>query len=101
MPIEPIAVELKPPPDPFWVAQNLARLPHLIWFDSAGGPSELTRYSYISAAPFEWLEFQPSSESDPFEVLREKLAGYRSSSIANLPPFQGGAAGLFSYELCH
>ena len=39
--------------------------------------------------------------ADPFAVLRERLAQWRIERIANLPPFQGGAAGLFGYDLCH
>jgi para-aminobenzoate synthetase component 1 len=101
MAIEPIAVELTPPPDPFLVARRLAHLRGLIWFDSAGGPADLARYSYISAAPFEWLELRAGCGEDPFDVLRRSLSRYRVSTLSGVPPFQGGAAGLFSYELCH
>ena len=39
--------------------------------------------------------------ADPFAVLRERLAQWRVETVADLPPFQGGAAGLFGYDLCH
>jgi para-aminobenzoate synthetase component 1 len=101
MVIEPLIEELSPPPDPWAVAQRFIGLPKLLWFDSAGGPSELARYSYIAASPFEWFEFRGQEMPNPFEVLREQLSRYRSASIPGLPPFQGGAAGLLGYDLCH
>ena len=38
---------------------------------------------------------------DPFAVLAERLGRYQWSRCPGLPPFQGGAAGLFGYDLCH
>ena len=37
--------------------------------------------------------------ANPFERLRAELREFASEPLAGLPPFQGGAAGLFSYEL--
>src|SRR5262245_13923255 len=101
MVIEPLIEELTPPPEPWTVAQCLAGLPKLLWLDSAGAPAELSRYSYVTASPFEWLEFRGPDGLNPFEVLRDKLSEYKSATIPGLPPFQGGAAGLFGYDLCH
>jgi para-aminobenzoate synthetase component 1 len=39
--------------------------------------------------------------ADPLLVLADRLASFASAPIDGLPPFQGGAAGLFSYDLCH
>jgi para-aminobenzoate synthetase component 1 len=38
---------------------------------------------------------------DPFAALAERLARYAIEPVRGLPPFQGGAAGLFAYDLCH
>src|SRR5262249_638417 len=38
---------------------------------------------------------------DPFEALSSWLARFRHDANPDLPPFQGGAAGLFGYDLCH
>src|SRR5262249_1887606 len=38
---------------------------------------------------------------DPFAVLAGLLGAFRSEPLPGLPPFQGGAAGLFGYDLCH
>src|SRR5207302_2052909 len=37
----------------------------------------------------------------PFTLLAERLACYPAETLERLPPFQGGAAGLFGYDLCH
>jgi para-aminobenzoate synthetase component 1 len=34
-------------------------------------------------------------------VLADQLARWRTEPVPGLPPFQGGAAGLFGYDLCH
>ncbi len=40
-------------------------------------------------------------EGDPFTVLRHELARTPRPTLSGLPPFQGGAAGMFGYDLCH
>src|SRR5262245_58208607 len=91
--------------------ERLAGLPHLLFLDSAVRHRTLGRYSFLSADPFTWLwsrrghvHLQGPSQSmtvDPFAVLTEHLTLFRTESIPGLPPFQGGAAGLFGYDLCH
>ena len=39
--------------------------------------------------------------ADPFAWLLDQLRSWTTRTIPGLPPFQGGAAGLFSYDLCH
>jgi para-aminobenzoate synthetase component 1 len=79
----------------------------LIFFDSAGGPAHLRRYSYVSADPFLWLR-QPASnvdrdvtsiEANAFHMLARHSDLWKSETIDEFPPFQGGMAGLFSYSL--
>jgi para-aminobenzoate synthetase component 1 len=73
---------------------------------------ELGRYSFLTADPFEWIwsrghqvfvsgAARPRESADPFAVLAERLAFYRAETLPELPPFQGGAAGLLGYDLCH
>src|SRR5690606_33213101 len=38
-------------------------------------------------------------DADPFTALQRALARYRTDTLPGLPPFQGGAAGYFGYEL--
>jgi para-aminobenzoate synthetase component 1 len=88
----------------------LADLPHLLFLDSAGGGADPGRYSFVLADPFHWLCARGSrveldgvlcAESDPFRELARLLARYPSSHVEGLPPLQGGAAGLWGYDLCH
>ena len=52
----------------------------------------LGRYSYLMADPVSWLT--PTSISE----LRKSIQHYRSTPLESVPPFQGGLAGLISYE---
>jgi para-aminobenzoate synthetase component 1 len=97
----PLAAELTPAPDPWDAFQRVAHLPHALFLDSALSHPTLGRYSYVTADPFAWLMSRGRQGSDPFTRLAEGLARYRSEPQPELPPFQGGAAGLFGYDLCH
>jgi para-aminobenzoate synthetase component 1 len=74
----------------------------------------LARYSFVTADPFLWLRSKGrrlfacqqngkeelQATSDPFALLEEKLREFPTRAQPDLPPFQGGAAGLFGYDLC-
>src|SRR5262249_31543122 len=96
----PWVEELLPVPLPEQLFRSLLGLPHVLFFDSALRHPHLGRYSFLTADPFERLQVRGSS-TDPFAVLAERLARYRAEQVPGLPPFQGGAAGLFGYDLCH
>jgi para-aminobenzoate synthetase component 1 len=104
--------ELVPAPDPWDVLQRLAGLPRPLFLDSALAHPLLGRYSFVAADPFEWLSSRgrhtyltshsgPVADNDPFSILADRLAEYKAEPVPGLPPFQGGAAGLFGYDLCH
>ncbi len=113
----PLVEELSPAPDPWEVCQRLAHLPHLLFLDSADEHPALGRYSFVAAAPAIWLWSRgrqvcigetrgaPGSlsqrEDDPFAVLSGILARCPLQRAEGLPPFQGGLAGLWGYDLCH
>jgi para-aminobenzoate synthetase component I len=99
-PIRPLVEELTPAPDPWQVCLRLAHLPHLLFLDSTGDHSDVGRYSFVTAQPFRWITSRPDA-ADPFASLASSLAAYRIERIPDLPPFQGGAAGQFGYDLCH
>lgn len=97
----PLAVELVPAPDPWDVARKLAHLPHLLFLDSAEKHTERGRYSYVSAVSGGFIHNPPSSGTPfrfPFEGF--PFGSFRLPTVLGLPPFQGGLAGLFGYELC-
>jgi len=108
----PQVEELSPGLDPAEAFENLAGLPHVLFLDSVLRHPYLGRYSYLTGDPFEWIwsrgrhtyvsnEPEPPPEADPFTILAERLRRWRTEPVSGLPPFQGGAAGMFGYDLCH
>src|SRR5262249_26177130 len=108
----PFVEELRPAPAAIEVFKTFSSLPQAIFFDSVRGQGRLSRYSFVAADPFLVLQsrrgklrLSGSTEvqriADPFDVLAEELARYSIDQCPDLPPFQGGAAGLFGYDLCH
>lgn len=93
-----VVEELYPPPDPWETARRLAELPHLLFLDSAdsGTPNDLNRFSFVTADPRQWVTQNAGPTS--FDKLRDLLCEHREHR-PDLPPFQGGVAGLFGYGL--
>lgn len=83
---------------PLEACQRLADRRFLLFLDSADR-SALGRYSYVAGDPIEVL-IARAEDSDPLGALAERLAGFAFEPSAGLPPFQGGAAGMLSYDLC-
>lgn len=80
--------------------ERLAALPHVIFFDSAARDPRLGRYSFVAADPFAWIE-RPADGSDALSDVAALWKQFvpHSAAHADLPPFQGGLAGLLSYDL--
>ena len=87
-----------PPPESEQVFARMSGLPHCLFLDSAQHDPLLGRYSFLAADPFEFLEL-PADGSDGLAVLAQRMTGLRTAAVAELPPFQGGAAGVLSYDL--
>jgi len=71
----------------------------------------LSRFSFVAADPIHSVVVPPSHDRSPagvaahtealaraFDSLRQMLAELSTPTIPGLPPFQGGVAGLVSYE---
>lgn len=84
--------------DPIEAASCLRGLPFLTFFDSAMEAPRLGRYSFVAADPFARFEAAKAAPDWPAR-LKKLLAEHQTQALPGLPPFQGGAAGLFSYEL--
>ena len=97
-PFEPFVHELRPAPDPEAALVRLAQKPYCLFLDRALREPTLGRYSFLAADPFALLTL-PVGTPEPFARLRDKLSAFTSPTLPDLPPFQGGAAGLFSYDL--
>lgn len=92
--------ELSPVPDVMTAVRAFADWPSLLLFDSAATSSPRGRYSFLTADPAAFVtESQPVLGQDPFQPLRSWMSARPIAPVADLPPFQGGIAGLMGYEL--
>jgi para-aminobenzoate synthetase component 1 len=106
----PIVEELSPAPPAWEAASRFADYPFFLFLDSAAADSPWSRYSFVTADPFATLfvrgadVYAPAPKrypsGKPWSALAEHLAPFRTATVPGLPPFQGGAAGLFGYGLC-
>jgi len=84
--------------DPLAIFALFAEQEGAVFLDSAELRPQCGRYSFIAVDPF--LQFS-SPQQDVFATLEQQFGLYPMKFHANLPPFQGGAAGYLSYDLCH
>lgn len=82
----------------------------LVFLDSSNHdqPFEQTnRYSYLGFNPVETIKIAAPSQNDqttavsPILYLKEKVSRYPLEKIKDIPAFQGGIMGCFSYEALH
>lgn len=104
----PVAEEIsyEPPHEVF----PLVRTNRSFLLESAKGPASIARYSFIGFDPYlifkarggevliECRGKKTVSSRGPLARLREIVTAHPQKFDAGLPPFQGGAAGLFSYD---
>ncbi len=96
----PLVDELSSVPSIEDALAAFADQPGLILFDSALVREPTGRYSFLAADPFETFVVERATfGQDPLVRIRRRLAELEAETVAGLPPFQGGAAGLLSYEL--
>ena len=90
--------------DPLAYFSAVAETPYAIWLDSADTRHPAGRYSFIMHDPFETLTLK-NPHDNPFAQLKTKLAQWQEDWAGleahwpDSPPFKGGAAGLFGYDL--
>lgn len=83
--------------------QKLCAVPGCLWLDSALQPrvvddqSDFGRYSFLTADPVRQLVANIGDPS-PWPQLAQWCRELPSTHDANLPPFQGGIAGVIGYE---
>ena len=93
--------------EPVTAMRFLSHRSHLTFLDSAAKHEVPGRYSYLACDPFGSYVITDGRtsyngellEGDPWEALRALIAAYRQHNRPDLPPFQGGVAGFFSYDL--
>ncbi|MDA8432656.1 MAG: anthranilate synthase component I family protein [Nitrospiraceae bacterium] len=91
----------------------LLRARNSILFESVKGSEQTGRYSFIGFDPYLVLTVKDGlvevesggrktlSTRKPLQRLRELLLAYRQEPVEDLPPFQGGAAGMLTYDFVH
>ena len=80
--------------------------------ESAEQGQRFGRFSFLGFRPRAVLRFEQGRlrvtdadgerelhGDDPFAIVSDYLAGYRIAPLEDLPPFAGGAVGLFGYDL--
>ncbi|MCB1533050.1 MAG: aminodeoxychorismate synthase component I [Alphaproteobacteria bacterium] len=99
--------------DPAPLFACLQQQSYALFLDSADRSHQDARYSFICAFPQETIEAKngvitvrnahgnDTYEGDPFAVLQDRLSAINLCADLqdDLPPFQGGAAGFFGYDL--
>ena len=96
----PLVEEMTVCPDVMAALRAFANHPGVLLLESALQREHVGRYSFLVADPFEFYEIPTVIfGSDPFAKIRCRLAKLGTRRVDGLPPFQGGAAGLLSYEL--
>ncbi len=93
-----IVEQVRPAPNIEAALRAFCRLPHCLLLDSAARHPRLGRYSFLVADPFDYLELSVDGEG-VWETLARRLEGWTTPTLSGLPPFQGGAAGMFGYDL--
>ncbi len=94
---EPLVLELPNAPAVDVALRRFAHLPRCLLLDSALRDPKLGRYSFLTADPFQTLTSEGAE--DGLTKLASVLSQFPAPTVAGLPPFQGGAAGLLAYDL--
>ncbi|MFP4313266.1 MAG: aminodeoxychorismate synthase component I [Alphaproteobacteria bacterium] len=96
------------------VFKRVQHLPYSLLLDSADEAHPDARHSFVACMPVEMIEAKNGiivvtnakeqktiEDTDPFSFVQKRLQHYRLSVLQNpeLPPFHGGAAGFFGYDL--
>lgn len=85
--------------DPFEIFLSLQHLPYASLFESVTKTDTRGRFSFIAVDPDEVFQIHYPGRLDQFRTLNQKLHQFPLDHVPELPPFQGGLAGMFSYDL--
>lgn len=79
--------------------QTLRQRMPTLFFDGHGAQHDWGRYSYLCASPIATIQHTcPIQASGALQKLDNRLKACPHQLDPSLPPFQGGAAGLISYD---
>ena len=112
--LAPLVRRIAHPGDAFALFRALAgQGREAVFLDSVLADPRLGRWSFLCVDPFlvfsskggrtvlDWRTRREVAEGNPFALLGDLMARFRVRRAAGAPPFLGGAAGYFAYDLCH
>jgi len=67
--------------------------------ESAERGQQVGRYSFIGVRPRKVVRWSLGDPGDPYALAEQEVAALRQAPLEDLPPFAGGAVGLFGYDL--
>src|SRR5215217_476713 len=67
--------------------------------ESAEQGQQVGRWSFLGFRPRTVIRLQRGEHPDPYRLVDEELVRYRIAPLEGLPPFAGGAVGMFGYDL--
>ncbi len=67
--------------------------------ESAEQGQRVGRWSFLGFRPRAVIRLARGEHPDPYAAVAEELARYRIAPLDGLPPFAGGAVGMFGYDL--
>ena len=67
--------------------------------ESAEQGQRVGRWSFLGFRPRAVIRLDRGEHPDPYAAVAEELARYRIAPLDGLPPFAGGAVGMFGYDL--
>jgi anthranilate synthase component I len=67
--------------------------------ESAEQGQQVGRWSFLGFRPRAVIRLERGGHADPYSQVDEELARYRIAPLEGLPPFAGGAVGMFGYDL--
>jgi anthranilate synthase component I len=67
--------------------------------ESAEQGQRVGRWSFLGFRPRAVIRLGRGEHPDPYAAVAEELARYRIAPLEGLPPFAGGAVGMFGYDL--
>src|SRR5687768_13966339 len=67
--------------------------------ESAEQGQRVGRWSFLGFRPRSTIRMSLGDHPDPYAAVTRELARHRIAPLAGLPPFAGGAVGMFGYDL--
>jgi anthranilate synthase component I len=67
--------------------------------ESADQGQRVGRYSFIGYRPRKVVRWSLGDEGDPYAIAADEAGRFSQAPLPDLPPFAGGAVGVFGYDL--